>query len=63
MGQSSIAYGYQDFPAGVDVNSERNKIIMRSIQDGLIFISDQDARPAGGTSAGTSLGQREKCGG
>lgn len=44
----AVAYGYQDFPEGVDERAELKKILQKSISDGLIFISDQDARPAGG---------------
>ncbi len=43
-----IAYGYQDFPDGAHEELELRKILQRSISDGLVFISDQDARPAGG---------------
>jgi hypothetical protein len=45
----TIQYGYQDFPES-DTEAERlNKILQDSFSRGLIFISDQDARPAGGT--------------
>lgn len=44
----AIAYGYQDFPNGVDEKSALNKIINKYIEKGFIFISDQDARPLGG---------------
>ena len=44
----AIAYGYQDFPAGADEQTELQEILQQSFADGLIFISDQDARPAGG---------------
>jgi len=44
----AIAYGYQDFPHEADVQAGLQAIIQRSLQRGLIFISDQDARPAGG---------------
>lgn len=44
----SIAYGYQDFPAGTDEAKALNDIIQRSLKDGFTFLSDQDARPAGG---------------
>jgi hypothetical protein len=46
--ETTIAYGYHDFPDGVDVADALTEIIDRSIAKGLIFISDQDARPAGG---------------
>ncbi|MFQ5616493.1 MAG: zinc-dependent metalloprotease, partial [Anaerolineales bacterium] len=44
----AIAYGYQDFPDGANESEELDNILNQSIADGLIFISDQDARPAGG---------------
>ncbi|MFT6963014.1 MAG: hypothetical protein ACJAWV_002748 [Flammeovirgaceae bacterium] len=45
----SIAYGYQDFPEGTDESTELTKIIQRSFEQGLTFLSDQDARPKGGS--------------
>ncbi len=44
----AIAYGYQDFPEAADEKKELNDIIKEGISQGLIFISDQDARPTGG---------------
>jgi len=44
----SITWGYQDFPAGTDEAKALNDIIQNSIKSGLTFLSDQDARPAGG---------------
>ena len=44
----AIAYGYQDFPAAADVSTELKSIINKSISEGNIFISDRDARAAGG---------------
>ncbi len=44
----SITFGYQDFPKGTDEKAALNKIIQDSFKDGLTFLSDQDARPAGG---------------
>ena len=43
----AIAYGYADFPDGVDENSSLAEIIKKSLNDGLTFLSDQDARPQG----------------
>ncbi len=45
----SISYGYSDFATGVDENKELNSIIQNSIRAGLTFLSDQDARPPGGS--------------
>ncbi len=44
----SIAYGYQDFPEGTDESQALHQILLDAYQkQGLSFISDQDARPAG----------------
>lgn len=50
-----IAYGYQDFPAGTDEDKALNDIIQNSLNAGLTFLSDQDARPAGGAHPFTHL--------
>ncbi|HMP98518.1 MAG TPA: zinc-dependent metalloprotease [Cyclobacteriaceae bacterium] len=44
----TIAYGYQHFPEGTDEEAALEKIIQESLKAGLTFLSDQDARPAGG---------------
>lgn len=51
----AIAYGYQDFPAGQDVQKELYEILRGGIARGLIFLSDQDARPAGSAHPQTHL--------
>jgi hypothetical protein len=43
----AIAYGYSDFPDSADENKLLNDIIQKSLNDGLTFLSDQDARPLG----------------
>ncbi len=43
----TIAYGYQDFSPGTNEEDALNTIIQNSLQAGLTFLSDQDARPAG----------------
>jgi hypothetical protein len=43
----SITFGYQHFPKGTDEKIELNKIITNALQQGLTFLSDQDARPFG----------------
>ena len=43
----SIQYGYSDFTDGADEEKLLNEIIKKSIQSGLTFLSDQDARPTG----------------
>ena len=46
--KAAIAYGYADFPTGTDENRALNEIIQGALDRGLLFISDQDARPGGG---------------
>lgn len=42
----SVAYGYQDFPKGVDEAKALNEILLDAYQNQkLSFLSDQDARP------------------
>ena len=43
-----IAYGYQDFPENTNEESALNEIIEESIEMGLLYITDRDARPQGG---------------
>lgn len=44
----SVAYGYQDFPEGSNEEEGLNQILNDAFEDGLLFISDSDARPQGG---------------
>lgn len=44
----SIAYGYQDFPKGVNEKTALNQILSSAQEQGLQFITDKDARAAGG---------------
>lgn len=44
----SVQFGYQQFPAGINENDALNAIIKSSLDAGMTFLSDQDARPAGG---------------
>ncbi|WP_456458485.1 zinc-dependent metalloprotease [Reichenbachiella sp.] len=45
----AITYGYSQFDASVDEEDALNQIIAQSLNDGLTFLSDQDARPQGGS--------------
>jgi hypothetical protein len=47
----SIAFGYQDFPAGTDEHAALNKILLDGYRRGLRYLTDQDARPAGSSSS------------
>jgi hypothetical protein len=44
----SITWGYQDFPAGTNEATALNKMLTDATKKGLQFISDRDARAAGG---------------
>src|SRR6266704_1747710 len=47
----AIAYGYQDFPAGTDEGSALDKILGEAFKRGLVYLTDQDARPASASSS------------
>ena len=44
----AITYGYQDFAEGADEAAELNRILQEATDDGLLFISDRDARATSG---------------
>ena len=44
----AITYGYQDFPEGTDEIAGLNQIVRTAVDDGLLFISDRDARATNG---------------
>jgi len=44
----AILYGYQDFPAGTNVDNALNDIISETLKQGYLYITDEDARPADG---------------
>ncbi|WP_455169128.1 zinc-dependent metalloprotease, partial [Aegicerativicinus sediminis] len=47
----TVAYAYSDFVEGTNEHAELNKILDKASSDGLRFISDSDARAAGGAHA------------
>src|SRR5207245_2330722 len=49
--QVTIAYGYQDFPAGTDEHAALDKILSDAFSRGLMYLTDQDARPASASSS------------
>ncbi len=53
--KASIIWGYQDFPTSVNEKDELEKIVQRTLQKGLRFLTDQDARPEGSVSPTTHL--------
>jgi len=44
---AAIEYGYSDFSAGTEEKTELNNIIQNTISKGLMYISDEGARPFG----------------
>jgi hypothetical protein len=51
----AILYGYQDFPPGANERNELNSVLNNARARGLIFLTDQDARPAGSAHPLTHL--------
>src|SRR6185369_6131789 len=47
----SISYGYQDFPSGTDEKSALDQILSNAFSRGLMYLTDQDARPASASSS------------
>jgi hypothetical protein len=43
----AIAYGYQDFPPGTDERKALDAILRRAEDRGILYMSDEDARPQG----------------
>jgi len=46
----TILYGYQDFPEGTDEKQALQNILLQNEEMDMLYLSDQDARPAGGAS-------------
>lgn len=47
----AINYGYQDFPAGANEAVALDEILSKAFAGGLMYLTDQDARPAGSSSS------------
>ncbi|KAB7530584.1 DUF5117 domain-containing protein [Flagellimonas olearia] len=47
----TVAYSYSDFPKGTNEKIALNAILKKAQDEGLRYISDQDARPTGGAHA------------
>ncbi len=43
----TIDYGYRDFPAGVDAQAAREKILAQTYAEGYLFVADGDSRNPG----------------
>lgn len=44
----AVRYAYTHFPAGADEDAELTRIVEQGVADGMLYVSDADARPAGG---------------
>ncbi len=51
----AITWGYSDFPAGTDEQRALDNILAQARQRGLLFLTDQDARPLGSAHPSTHL--------
>ncbi|QTD37794.1 zinc-dependent metalloprotease [Polaribacter batillariae] len=51
----TVAYSYQDFPDNVNEEMELRKILEKATENGLKYLSDQDARSQGSASASAHL--------
>ncbi|HXH61679.1 MAG TPA: zinc-dependent metalloprotease [Fimbriimonadaceae bacterium] len=51
----AIKYLYSEFPKGADEKAELDKIVNDGVKKGLLFLSDQDARPVSGADPRASL--------
>ena len=47
----AIAYGYQDFPGGTNEQDALDRILSDAFKRGLLYLTDQDARPPGASSS------------
>jgi len=47
----AIAYGYQDFPSGTDEQKALDTTLSQAFARGLMYLTDQDARPASSSSS------------
>ena len=47
----AIAYGYQDFPSGTDEPKALDATLSQAFSRGLMYLTDQDARPASSASS------------
>jgi hypothetical protein len=51
----SVAWGYQDFPAGTDEAAALERVLATGRTAGLTYLTDQDARPTGSAHPATHL--------
>jgi hypothetical protein len=48
--KTAITYGYRDFPAGTNETQALDKVLDDAFASGLLYLTDQDARPMGSAS-------------
>ncbi|WP_124847072.1 zinc-dependent metalloprotease [Acidipila sp. EB88] len=53
--KAAIAYGYTEFPAGTKEPEALDALLRKDTTDGLIFVTDEDARPLGSLNARAHL--------
>lgn len=46
----AVKYSYSQFPNGANESAELEKIVREGVASGMLFLSDQDARPASGAN-------------
>jgi hypothetical protein len=51
----SVKYAYSEFPPGADERAELQKIVAEGLAQGLIFLTDHDARPPGASHPRANL--------
>lgn len=51
----SVKYAYSDFPPGTDEQTELQKIVAEGLAQGLLFLTDHDARPPGASHPRANL--------
>ena len=51
----AVKYAYSDFPPGANEQTELQKIVDAALAQGLIFLTDHDARPAGAANPVANL--------
>ncbi|HUH11579.1 MAG TPA: zinc-dependent metalloprotease [Longimicrobiales bacterium] len=56
----AITYGYQDFPPGTDEEAALSAILLDARAEGITFLADQDARPAGSAHPQVHLWDNER---
>jgi len=51
----AIEFGYREYPPDVDADTQSRHVLLNAMQNGIFFLTDQDARPAGSAHPQTHL--------